>query len=484
MRTSLCLAIVVGLLAAAGCDDGEVTSCGADQQRCGNTCVTVSNDHNNCGGCNNVCGVDQQCVDSACTCSGALTVCGQQCVALGTFENCSACGDICAGSERCIDGECRSVGSEICNNEDDDGDGEIDNGIEDRECTTSCGTGMESCVAGEWRDCTAREPATEVCDEEDNDCDGEIDDGVTATFYRDGDGDRYGSETDTVQACEAPTGYVDEAGDCDDDDDALNPGETEACDGIDNDCDGTPDNPTGGCTCTLGATRNCGEGGDTGACEWGTQRCVNVGAGPVWGDCEGGVRPAAEACDDADNDCDGSTDEGMAGDAYEANESCAAARGPFVIEEDAGASPLEASLYSTTGTQDQDWFHTYAEEANHWLDCLGDVTDQCFLYLATLELPPGADHTQWELCIQDRTLSDPVCGTPDGEYCTDETNWNDAAGRYEMALQWQGACDPIFTDSKDLYLVVRRAGATLVNDCAPYTLSAEFQYTLGICPEI
>ncbi len=68
--------------------------------------------------------------------------------------------------------------------------------------------------------------ADEVCDGIDNDCDDEIDedDALDAlTWYADGDTDGYGDETVTRQACAQPSGYVSEAGDCDDGDDALHP---------------------------------------------------------------------------------------------------------------------------------------------------------------------------------------------------------------------------------------------------------------------
>jgi hypothetical protein len=61
-----------------------------------------------------------------------------------------------------------------------------------------------------------------------------------STFYMDEDGDGYGTEEST-EATEAPEGYAAEGGDCNDADAMINPGMTEACDGIDNDCDGTPD---------------------------------------------------------------------------------------------------------------------------------------------------------------------------------------------------------------------------------------------------
>jgi hypothetical protein len=68
------------------------------------------------------------------------------------------------------------------------------------------------------------------------------------TFYRDADEDTYGDDAVTEDACEAPTGYVDRGGDCADDDDTRNPGATERCNGLDENCD----DPDEGSTCPAG----------------------------------------------------------------------------------------------------------------------------------------------------------------------------------------------------------------------------------------
>ena len=96
-------------------------------------------------------------------------------------------------------------------------------------------------VGGE--DCDDDDPtinpdADEYCDNVDEDCDGEVDndalDVVEGTADDDGDG-WGGAYTVACFAADHP------AGDCDDANAAVNPGAQEICnDGLDNDCDGTP----------------------------------------------------------------------------------------------------------------------------------------------------------------------------------------------------------------------------------------------------
>ena len=80
--------------------------------------------------------------------------------------------------------------------------------------------------------------AIETCNAQDDNCDGERDEGAGLVWYQDTDGDGWGVESETVTACSAPSGYVDDSGDCDDTDDHVTPDANEICgDHIDNDCD-------------------------------------------------------------------------------------------------------------------------------------------------------------------------------------------------------------------------------------------------------
>jgi hypothetical protein len=161
--------------------------------------------------------------------------------------------------------------------------------------------------------------APEVCNGRDDDCDGSVDEGVLITFYRDADGDNYGSDAETTLECSQPSGYVARGGDCSDDPVAdpsaneRNPGESEVCDDVDQDCDTRIDEGVT-CDCTLGVdtSRPCGfdpslDG--VGNCRLGTQTCGGTGQ---WSTCGGGlVAPSEEVCNGDDDDCDGNSDEGV-----------------------------------------------------------------------------------------------------------------------------------------------------------------------------
>lgn len=173
--------------------------------------------------------------------------------------------------------------------------------------------------------------AQEVCDDFDNDCDGQIDaadDSLDAStfrdFYLDADADGHGAGAVATSACSTPAGLSAIADDCNDADATVHPEAQEVCDAadIDEDCDGLTDDADASVdvsTQTAWTIDQDGDGyGDVSAAA--LSACDNPSTGSdVYvqdaTDCDdslASVNPGAtEVCDEADidEDCDGLSDD-------------------------------------------------------------------------------------------------------------------------------------------------------------------------------
>jgi hypothetical protein len=251
---------------------------------------------------------------------------------------------------------------EVCDGVDNDCDNLVDDDDDDVDTSTG-GTfyadadadgfgaegsaATEACEAGEgWAetadDCDdanaeIHPAATEVCDEDDTDenCNGTADDDDDtvdpdsgAIYFTDADGDTYGDVDDPgIWACEEPPssegGYVTDATDCDDSDDAVHPAATEVCDedDTDEDCNGTADDADAGVDLADGTLWYTDVDQDTYGADddAGTVYCDDPSDSTTWysadnTDCEDADDSAnpglTEVCNDGlDNDCDGTANE-------------------------------------------------------------------------------------------------------------------------------------------------------------------------------
>ncbi len=174
-------------------------------------------------------------------------------------------------------------------------------------------------VGGDCNDANAliSPKAPEVCNGIDDNCDGLTDtpgaNGCT-TYYVDADGDNFGSPIAPTQClCNKISGFATQAGDCNDNDAAVNPLATEVCNGKDDNCDGIIDPVnSGGCVTYYGDGDLDGYGGNLAQCACGPSGAFTALIG---GDCNDqvyAINPGAtEICNGIDDNCNGLVDEGL-----------------------------------------------------------------------------------------------------------------------------------------------------------------------------
>jgi len=192
--------------------------------------------------------------------------------------------------------------TELCDNKDNDCNGQTDEGCDD-DGDQTCDIEMAViglplvCPLGPG-DCDDEDPTVfpgnmESCDGLDNNCNNLVDEWVKATFYVDVDGDGWGDDLVTTEACDPPEGYVAKPGDCDDNDGNTFPGAAEICDGADNNCNGLFDEGFG--DKDVDGLKDCVDTDDDNDGDPDETDCAPFDAAIHLG--------ALETCDGVDNNC-------------------------------------------------------------------------------------------------------------------------------------------------------------------------------------
>ncbi len=171
---------------------------------------------------------------------------------------------------------------EVCDGKDNDCDGAVDEELGQLACGKGvCFHTVKACIGGEPQPCEPFQGALpEACDGLDNDCDGSVDENLGETSCG------LGPCEHTVPYCAG--GKVQQCN-------AFEGAAVEACDSVDNDCDGLVDEDMGFASCGLGVCFH----------------IVKLCSGGVLQVCDPLEGAAGEACDGVDNDCDGIADDGL-----------------------------------------------------------------------------------------------------------------------------------------------------------------------------
>ncbi len=209
-------------------------------------------------------------------------------------------------------------------------------------------------------------------------------------------------------------------------------------------CTGTV---AGSCTNVNPGTQTCG----VGQCLREAPICANGGPAA----CVAGA-PTTETCNDLDDNCDGTTDNGAFSDAYEPNPDCSSARALGGVGSDGTNSYTSMTIYAAG---DHDYYAIPMAESDSSCGCGSISFDEDYLASVSLTVPVGAG--SFELCMDTNS-----CGFGN---CVEI-----GAGGTGTVSQWlDGQCLVGTTDRYTVNVRVRGDNAPAF-ECRPYTLGYTF----------
>src|SRR5262245_53368133 len=155
----------------------------------------------------------------------------------------------------------------------------------------------------------------------------------------------------------------------------------------------------GQCTNVNPGTQTCG----LGACQRTVNQCVNGAPNTCVP-----APPTAETCNDIDDNCDGTVDNGAFNDALEPNETCATFRLLNGVTEISGPLTVNPTLYPSS---DVDVFAILGQDLGQTCACCDGpaCTAQNFFFNVTLTVPVGAG--SYEVCLSSPELPCPATWT-------------------------------------------------------------------------